>query len=75
MTKQVFVCKISEGGDELFGGREGTQHHSSVSQKKGFFYLCLFLKAEQELTLVCCPLQRSLTHDGIKKKKQYRGEH
>ena len=36
MTKQVFVCKISEGGDELFGGREGTQHHSSVSQKKAF---------------------------------------
>ena len=51
MTKQVFVCKISEGGDELFGAREGTHQdaHTTPQQcvtKKGFFYLCLFLKAE-----------------------------
>ena len=66
MTKQVFVTFLrSVGEDELFGEREGTQHHSVT--KKRLFYLCLFLRAE-ELTLVV--LLREEHDDGIRSKKQ-----
>ena len=44
MTKQVFVCKISEGGDELFGGREGTHNTTAVCHKKRLFLLVFILE-------------------------------
>jgi len=43
MTKQVFVCKISEGGDELFGG-EKAHNTTAVCHKKRLFLLVFILE-------------------------------